>query len=142
MKVSYFKSIKNGEKRFSSVFKYIFNQLFLGDDKSFTNWNGTIIGPQNTNFDNRIYMMSIVCGDNYPNQPPEIKFNSKINLPCVNQANGVVEPSKFHMFKNWNPDYTMEKILIGLKNEMISNKKAPQPADGDMFWAWRAQPAP
>ena len=32
----------------------------------------------------------------------------------------------------------MEKILIGLKNEMISNKKAPQPADGDMFWAARA----
>ena len=32
----------------------------------------------------------------------------------------------------------MEKVLIGLKNEMISNKKAAQPADGDMFWAARA----
>ena len=39
---------------------------YLGDDKSFTNWNGTIIGPQNTNFDNRIYMMNITCGANYP----------------------------------------------------------------------------
>ena len=28
----------------------------------------------------------------------------------------------------------MEKILIGLKNEMIANKKLAQPADGDMFW--------
>ena len=28
----------------------------------------------------------------------------------------------------------MEKILIGLKNEMIANKKLPQPADGDMYW--------
>ena len=28
-------------------------------------------------------------------------------------------PSKFHMFKNWSPEYTMEKILIGIKNEMI-----------------------
>ena len=77
--------------------------------------------------------MEIQCGDQYPNVPPTIKFNSKINIPCVNQSNGVVEPSKFHMFKSWNPDYTMEKVLIGLKNEMISNKKAPQPADGDMF---------
>ena len=41
-----------------------------GDDKSFTNWNGTIIGPPNTNFDNRIYMMAIVCDDNYPNTQP------------------------------------------------------------------------
>jgi len=33
--------------------------IILGDDKSFTKWNGTIIGPPNTNFDNRIYMMEI-----------------------------------------------------------------------------------
>ncbi len=42
----------------------------LGDDKSFTNWNGTIIGPPNTNFDNRIYMMDIVADESYPSQPP------------------------------------------------------------------------
>lgn len=107
--------------------------IFLGDDKTFTAWNGTIIGPQNTNFDNRIYMMDIICGEDYPQKPCQIKFTSKINIPCVNQQNGVVEPSKFHMFKNWNPEYTMEKVLIGLKNEMITNKKLAQPADGDMF---------
>jgi ubiquitin-conjugating enzyme E2 variant len=78
-------------------------------------------------------MMSIVCGDNYPAQACTIKFNSKVNLPCVNQNNGTVEPNKFHMFKNWNSSYTMEKVLIGLKNEMIANKKLPQPADGDMY---------
>jgi len=43
-------------------------------------------------------------------------------------------PDKFDTFKNWNPAYTMEKVLIAIKNEMIKNKKAPQPADGDMFW--------
>jgi len=36
--------------------------LRLGDDKDFINWNGTIIGPPNTNFDNRIYMMEIIAG--------------------------------------------------------------------------------
>ena len=77
--------------------------------------------------------MEIICGDQYPMLPPKIKFNSKINIPCVNQNNGVVEPSKFAMFANWDPNYTMEKVLIGLKNEMIKNKKAAQPADGDMY---------
>lgn len=108
--------------------------FLIGDDKSFTEWNGTIIGPPNTNFDNRIYFLSIKCGQNYPSQPPEVAFLSKTNLPCVNQQNGKVETSKFSMFAHWKPEYTMEKILIGLKNEMIANKKAPQPADGDMFW--------
>ena len=71
------------------------------NDQSFTNWNGTIVGPPNTNFDGRIYFLSIVCGANYPLQAPQVKFNSKVNIPSVNQSNGVVEPSKFPLFKNW-----------------------------------------
>lgn len=102
-------------------------------DNSFTNWNGTIVGPPNTNFDNRIYFVAITCGPQYPNAPMTARFTSKINLPCVNQQNGTIEPSKFSLFKNWNPDTTMEKMLLGLKNEMIANKKAPQPPDGDMY---------
>ena len=78
-------------------------------------------------------MMTITCGPDYPARPPKMVFNSKINLPCVNQSNGTVEPTKFHMFANWNPAYSLEKVLIGIKNEMVNNKKAPQPADGDMF---------
>ena len=105
----------------------------LGDDKTFTDWNGTIIGPPNTNFDNRIYFLSIKCGPNYPSVHPDVHFTSKVNLPCVNQANGKVEPSKFHLFANWKGDYDMEKTLIALKQEMINNKKLPQPADGDMY---------
>ena len=105
----------------------------LGDDKTFTNWNGTIIGPPNTNFDNRIYFLTITCGPNYPSVHPDVSFTSKVNLPCVNQANGKVEPSKFHLFANWKGDYDMEKTLIALKQEMINNKKLPQPADGDMY---------
>ena len=107
--------------------------ILLGDDKSFTDWNGTIIGPANTNYDNRIYFLTIKCGPHYPEQPPEIAFNSKINLPCVNQSTGKIETNKFAIFSHWKSEYTIEKILIGLKNEMIANKKLPQPADGDMF---------
>lgn len=103
-----------------------------GDDKSFTLWNGTIIGPAGTNFDNRIYFLSIRCGDDYPARPPTIKFNSKINIPSVNQHNGNVEP-KFKIFQEWNADKGMEQCLIGLKNEMIANKRLGQPADGDMY---------
>ena len=105
----------------------------LGDDRSFTDWNGTIIGPANTNFDNRIFFLSIKCGANYPNQPPEVHFLSKVNLPCVNSSTGKVEPNKFGVFSQWKSDYSMEKTLIGLKNEMIANKKLPQPADGETY---------
>jgi ubiquitin-conjugating enzyme E2 variant len=104
-----------------------------GQDQSFTKWNGTIIGPPNTNFDNRIYFLAIECGPQYPQVQPKVKFTSKINLPCVNQNNGSIEVSKFPMFTQWKQEYTMEKILVALKNEMINNKKLAQPADGSMF---------
>ena len=60
------------------------------NDASFTNWNGTIVGPPNSKFDGRIYFLSIICGENYPAQKPTVKFNSKVNLPCVNPNNGEV----------------------------------------------------
>ena len=107
-------------------------RFVLGDDQTFTDWSGTIIGPQNTNFDNRIYFLSITCPENYPEVPPIVKFGSKVNLPSVNQSTGAVE-KRFAMFSNWNSAYTIEKVLIGLKNEMIANKKLAQPADGEMF---------
>ena len=68
-----------------------FNRFRIATDNNFTNWNGTIVGPPNTNFDNRIYFVQITCGPQYPAVPMTAKFTSKINLPSVNQANGTVE---------------------------------------------------
>lgn len=43
-----------------------------------------------TTFDNRIIMLKIECPQDYPYSPPRVKFVTKVNLPCVNQANGMV----------------------------------------------------
>lgn len=107
--------------------------LDAGDDRTFTKWNATILGPPNSTFDNRIFFLQIETGDQYPAVQPKVRFTSKINLPSVNSSNGTVEPSKFPMFKNWNQEYTMEAILVGLKNEMIANRRLGQPADGEFF---------
>eukprot|EP00826_Nyctotherus_ovalis_P005839 TRINITY_DN1132_c0_g1_i5.p1 TRINITY_DN1132_c0_g1~~TRINITY_DN1132_c0_g1_i5.p1 ORF type:complete len:149 (+),score=44.21 TRINITY_DN1132_c0_g1_i5:156-602(+) len=109
--------------------------LDKGDDSSFTNWNATILGPPGTCFDMRLYCLAIKCGDKYPMQPPQIRFTSKINITCVNQSNGNVDPTKFGMLKNWKPEYNIEALLIGLKNEMMSpaNKKLSQPPDGSSY---------
>ncbi len=37
-------------------------------------WNGTIIGPQGTVHDGRIYSLRITCGKDYPEKPPVIFF--------------------------------------------------------------------
>lgn len=104
-----------------------------GDDQTFTYWNGSIVGPANTAYDGRIYFLTIHCGENYPMVAPTVKFLTKINIPSVNQQTGEVMPSKFSTFAHWRPEYCMEKVLVEIKNEMIQNRKNPQPGPEDMY---------
>ncbi|KIW13121.1 hypothetical protein PV08_08308 [Exophiala spinifera] len=86
-----------------------------GDDLMMSNWNGTILGPPHSAHENRIYSVNIHCGEQYPDVPPTIQFVSRVNLPCVDQKTGKVDPSKLPCLANWKRDYTMETILIELR---------------------------
>lgn len=105
------------------------------EDLFMSSWIGTIIGPNGTPHEGRIYSLKIYCDNNYPNKPPTIRFTSKINLTCVNQNNGTVEASKFGTLGNWKNSYTIETVLTDLRKEMAAahNRKLPQPPDGANF---------
>lgn len=103
--------------------------------------------------ENRIYSLKIVCGDKYPDEPPEVTFISKINLPCVDARTGKVSRyallevkvmlmslsqvnlSAIRSLSTWKRDFTMETILIEIRRFMGTpeNKKIPQPPEGTNF---------
>ncbi|KAL8936228.1 MAG: hypothetical protein Q9216_005043 [Gyalolechia sp. 2 TL-2023] len=93
-----------------------------GDDLLMSNWNGTILGPPHSAHENRIYSLNIHCGDNYPDAPPTVQFTSKINLPCVDQKTGKVDPSRLPCLSQWRRDFTMETILIELRRLTVALK--------------------
>ncbi|PPR87260.1 hypothetical protein GOBAR_AA33431 [Gossypium barbadense] len=125
------------------------------DDIYMQSWTGTIIGPPNTVHEGRIYQLKLFCGLDYPDNPPSVRFQTRINMTCVNQETGVVgdvilrtflcydkilmaancqvEPSLFPMLANWQREYTMEDILTQLKKEMMSpqNRRLAQPPEGN-----------
>jgi len=105
------------------------------DDSILSSWTGTIIGPPNSVHEGRIYTVHIHCGPDYPAKPPTIKFVSRINMASVNQQNGTVDPRTFPILAQWKEDYSIETILVGLRNDMTAaqNRKLPQPPEGTNF---------
>ncbi|CAI8619895.1 unnamed protein product [Vicia faba] len=103
------------------------------DDIFMQSWTGTIIGPPGTVHEGRIYQLKLFCGKDYPDNPPSVRFQTRINMTCVNQESGAVEPNLFPKLANWKRETTMEDILLQLKKEMMSpqNRKLAQPPEGN-----------
>jgi ubiquitin-conjugating enzyme E2 variant len=64
-----------------------------------------------------------------------VRFLTRINMSCVNQSNGNVDPGSFRVLGNWNNSFSMETILVELRKEMNSaaNKRLPQPNEGSTY---------
>jgi len=105
------------------------------EDRLLSSWQGTIIGPASTPHEGRIYTLQIHCDKDYPNKAPTVKFISKINLNCVNQSTGAVDPTKFGTLGSWSNSNSIETVLVGLKNEMSApaNRRLAQPPEGTTF---------
>ncbi len=99
------------------------------EDRTLSLWNATLIGQMRTPFMGRIYDLSIFCGKDYPVEPPQVRFLTCIEMPCV-QPNGVVDPTKVALLRNWDPSRTMEDVLKAIVGEMARAPNVPQPVEG------------
>eukprot|EP00108_Taenia_solium_P000963 TsM_000558000 transcript=TsM_000558000 gene=TsM_000558000 len=104
------------------------------DDNTLTNWNGMIIGPARTPFQNRIYNLQIVCGDDYPDKPPEVRFVTRINMDGVG-GNGQIDNSKVPSLRTWRRGMLIRNVLFDIRTMMTQkeNAKLTQPPDGTCY---------
>merc|ERR1712194_580213 len=107
--------------------------LDIPDDITLTSWNGTIFGPPGTPYDNRIYSLAITCGPRYPDEAPEVRFNTKISMGNVEQDGRI--SAHWALLANWRREYTIMNLLQQLRKEMTqsANRRLAQPAEGDMY---------
>lgn len=86
-------------------------------------WNATIIGPQNTNLGDRFYMVRVYCGPSYPKTPPDIFFKTKINMQGVDQKSG-----RYICKLDWGGRHnTMWDVLCETRKNMKAASKLQQP---------------
>lgn len=86
-------------------------------------------------FENRIYTVSLLCGDKYPQQPPTVRFITKVSMHSVSKHSGVIDQNRCSVLRNWSPSYGIETVLLELRKEMASshNRRLPQPDPDAQF---------
>ena len=98
---------------------------YTDDNEDLRYWNGTILGPMQSCFENRIYSLSIEAGERYPMEPPTVKFITKINLPlCVDQRNGYVDLGKIGVTRGWTQQNSISDVLGAIFTQWRDRKIA------------------
>ena len=64
------------------------------------------------------------CGPNYPREPPVIYFVSQINLPGVNQQNGLVDKNFVGILRDWERISTELSRNLRPKDDPLSLESA------------------
>lgn len=87
-------------------------------------WTGTILGVEGTATADRIYELAIRCPPGYPEEPPEVRFVTQINLDGVQARTGAVSRA---LLGAWVPEHGMVGALCAIRAHMVGLRKA-QPA--------------
>ncbi|KAK4281561.1 hypothetical protein QN277_013037 [Acacia crassicarpa] len=105
----------------------------LDDDGYGCSWTGIITGPRESDHEGRQYQVKLFLDEDFPEKPPSVRFHSLIRMSGVNGKTGVVNPKKFDVLANWQPEYTIGDILTHLKEKMAAphNQKLGQPREGE-----------
>ena len=79
----------------------------------------------------RFFSLRLITDETYPEQPPKVRFLSKINIPCVNQNTGEVNVKSLGRWSRHTCGII--STLCAIRNQMKYASKYSQPPDGQSY---------
>lgn len=96
---------------------------------SLTNWNATIIGPQDTPYEGGKFIVNIDFSDNYPFKAPKVHFKTRIYHPNIKQDTGEICAQAIE--NNWVPTLNAKFVIESLVT-LLKNPNADHPLEADI----------
>ena len=80
-------------------------------DNDLFEWEATLIGPQDSPYENGLFDLNIQFPEDYPFRPPKIIFRTKIYHPNINSKGSIC----LDILKDkWSPALTISKVLLSI----------------------------
>ena len=88
-------------------------------------WKGTISGPKETPCDGCTFAIDIELTNNYPFEPPKMKFDTTVWHPNVSSRTGAICLNILQ--KEWSPALTIKTALITVQANTWSKTRTLRP---------------
>jgi len=89
--------------------------LSIVDDDLF-HWKAWILGPVDTPYSNAYFSLDITIPENYPIQPPVVRFLTPIFHPNIQYKDGEICLDLLKSSDKWTPCYTLESVCRSIIN--------------------------
>eukprot|EP01059_Diplonema_ambulator_P036203 TRINITY_DN8947_c0_g1_i2.p1 TRINITY_DN8947_c0_g1~~TRINITY_DN8947_c0_g1_i2.p1 ORF type:complete len:171 (+),score=26.45 TRINITY_DN8947_c0_g1_i2:63-515(+) len=74
-------------------------------------WKGVVVGPENSPYENGVYLLDIRIPEQYPFKPPKVKFLTKVYHPNIDSEGRI---SLDILTDKWSPALSIEKTLLSI----------------------------
>ena len=96
----------------SSLLSYIGSSAGPKKKTDIYNWNILLKGPNNSCYEDGLFKLSLEFPKNYPEDPPKIKFVTKIFHPNVSPNDGVICISS--LSSDWDPASNIINVIYSI----------------------------
>jgi len=115
-------------------------------EDNFLEWEAVITGPEGTPFQDGVFVAKLTFPQDYPLNPPKMKFLSDLFHPNIYPDGRVCisilhppgkDPTGYESSsERWSPVQSIEKILLSVMS-MIAEPNTESPANVDAAKMWR-----